>query len=556
MNPRLFFALLFSVVTLTRSVSAADIINDTLRLRYSFDAAPVSDVIVDSSPNGSHPGTNRNAVWVASDLGRNGVMDFSAKIPDRITVPAITEYNSLEGTISFWIKTPGNTGPGEYAAVLMDRRTSSGDVITLTDSGTLFVQAREGGGNKNVLTGVQVLNDDQWHHVAYVYNQFADGSISFYVDGVLDVSQSNSGSWNWAPTQPLEFGSSHDPYWRMFNGFMDDVMVHNRGLTAAEIAATAAGTPVTDNSLVLRMNFGAAPVGSVVADTSTLNNPGTNNGAAWFASEGGRSGVMKFVPAYTQIITSAAEDLNATTGTLAFWMKSTGNAGQGDFASILFDRRLNGNGDVLTMADDGTLFVQAQVGWGSVASFFTQGKVNDGAWHHVAYVYNQAETGFIKIYIDGALSGESATSVAWAWPPEQPLEFGASHDSYWFTFDGQLDEIRFYNQALTAAQVAEVGVPPTLRFDVQPLSQTVFVGDEVILRGAANVDATYQWKKNGADIPGATSSTFTIPVVSAADAGSYTVTAKRSRAGDERSGGFDGEPAAEFGFESGGALSF
>src|SRR5205814_2117062 len=99
MNPH--FRYLYGVPFLVFVMTAfADIVDDTLRLRYSFDAAPSADVIIDSSPNGSHPGTNRNALWIASDLGRTGVMDFNALIPDRITVPAIPAYNSPQGTIS------------------------------------------------------------------------------------------------------------------------------------------------------------------------------------------------------------------------------------------------------------------------------------------------------------------------------------------------------------------------------------------------------------------------------------------------------------------------
>ena len=70
-----------------------------------------------------------------------------------------------------------------------------------------------------------------------------------------------------------------------------------------------------------------------------------------------------------------------------------------------------------------------------------------------------------------------------------------------------------------------MGVPRQFRFDVQPLGQTAFVGDEVSLRAAANVDATYQWLLNGVNIPGATSNVLTIASAQLSNAGTYTVTA-------------------------------
>jgi hypothetical protein len=59
----------------------------------------------------------------------------------------------------------------------------------------------------------------------------------------------------------------------------------------------------------------------------------------------------------------------------------------------------------------------------------------------------------------------------------------------------------------------------------QPASQTVAAGATVTLSVAvlANPAPTYQWRKNGTLVPGATGSTLTIPNAQAGDAGSYTV---------------------------------
>ncbi len=518
----------FLLVSSFSPVFAADVIDASLRMRFNFDAAPVSNVIVDSSPSATHPGTNFLAVWSASENGRTGVMDFKAPIPNRITIPAIPALNSSTGTISFWIKTPGNLVRGDYAAILFDRRTSQGDLLALTDGGTLFTQARTNNGNANVISGTVVVNDNVWHHIAYVYDQSATGSIYLYVDGVLDISQANSMAWSWPTSRAIELGSSEDSYWRVFVGLMDDFQIHNRMLSPAQIAATFAGNPVLDSSLVERLNFGATPVNNVVVDSSASSNSATNQGTTWVSSDSGRNGLMRFDLNFTQITVPADPEFNSPTGTIAFWMKSAGNTGPGDFASILFDRR-TGSGDIISMTDDGTIFVQARSG-GNVNSFATQGSVNDGSWHHVAYVYDQSDTGYIRIYIDGASSGFQTNSAAWSWPPDQQLELGLSHDSYWFGFEGALDEVRFYNRPLSAAEVAIIA-PPSFRFDIKPASQTAFVGDDILFTGSANMTATYQWRFTGTNLPGATSTALALTNVQLANAGTYTVVASNATFG-------------------------
>jgi hypothetical protein len=79
------------------------------------------------------------------------------------------------------------------------------------------------------------VNDDQWHHIAYVYDQTVDGSVATYVEGVLSRANATSGPWSWDPAQPLEFGKSHDNYWQRFDGYLDEIQIYNRKLNAAEL---------------------------------------------------------------------------------------------------------------------------------------------------------------------------------------------------------------------------------------------------------------------------------------------------------------------------------
>jgi sugar lactone lactonase YvrE len=69
------------------------------------------------------------------------------------------------------------------------------------------------------------------------------------------------------------------------------------------------------------------------------------------------------------------------------------------------------------------------------------------------------------------------------------------------------------------------GLPPgAATFTTQPVSQSVAVGQSVTFSvGASGSGLSYQWQKNGANISGATSASYTIASPQAADAASYSV---------------------------------
>ena len=64
-------------------------------------------------------------------------------------------------------------------------------------------------------------------------------------------------------------------------------------------------------------------------------------------------------------------------------------------------------------------------------------------------------------------------------------------------------------------------------FTIHPQSQSITAGNPVTFTAAATgtPTPTFQWRKGNADIPGATNTSYTIAIVQAGDAGSYTVVA-------------------------------
>ena len=104
--------------------------------------------VVDSKPSGTKTdGELFGATQLASSTdsagtNRTGVIQFSSAVRSQIQIPGASgDFDSTEGTISFWMRSAGtNTAVGNEGAMIFDRRTGSGLVVVQHDDGTLFVQ--------------------------------------------------------------------------------------------------------------------------------------------------------------------------------------------------------------------------------------------------------------------------------------------------------------------------------------------------------------------------------------------------------------------------------
>jgi cyclophilin family peptidyl-prolyl cis-trans isomerase len=81
------------------------------------------------------------------------------------------------------------------------------------------------------------------------------------------------------------------------------------------------------------------------------------------------------------------------------------------------------------------------------------------------------------------------------------------------------------NIAESTLRVTNNAAQPAPTFTTQPVAQTVAAGSTVVFNAAALGAPTFQWRRNGTVIPGATSATLVLPAATAANAGTYTVAA-------------------------------
>ena len=160
---------------------------------------------------------------------------------------------------------------------------------------------------------------------------------------------------------------------------------------------------------------------------------------------------------------------------------------------------------------------------------------------------SQTVTAGTSVTFTGAASG--TPTPTYQWRKDGTNISGATNGSYTIanvaTSDAGTYTLVATNSAGSAtsngATLTVNAAPPTTTaptITTQPTSQTATAGTSVTFTGAAsgNPAPTYQWRKDGSDISGATSSSFTIASVASSDAGTYTLVATNS-AGSATSNG-------------------
>ncbi|MBN1446997.1 MAG: T9SS type A sorting domain-containing protein [Bacteroidetes bacterium] len=109
----------------------------------------------------------------------------------------------------------------------------------------------------------------------------------------------------------------------------------------------------------------------------------------------------------------------------------------------------------------------------------TQSGLNDGTWHHFVYVVNSSTSSY-SLYIDGALAGLTTGVNPSAWsslPNPTYLGVWRGPGGYDYTkyLTGKLDDICFYNRALSLSEIQTLFQGSPLTVDAGP-DQTVTLG--------------------------------------------------------------------------------
>ncbi|MFC1623922.1 LamG domain-containing protein [Candidatus Omnitrophota bacterium] len=444
---------------------------------WQFDEGEGSGANAYDRSGSNHNGTITNATWGRGKYGNALSFDGDG---DYVGCGTTLLNNPTAGAVSMWIK-PSADGVSNATKLYWN--------TTILMKGIVYAAIQQLSDNKIRMyywDGVAWRNLDslssvalnQWNHIAYTWS--SSGS-TIYINGSKD-NYSSIRTWSDIQAghlnQLVKLGGEvieSTPYY--FSGLIDDLKIYDYARTQAEIAYDynkgkpvahwkfdEGGGPIAHDEYSTAGSGAVAPVGwwrmdegswngtaNEVVDSSGNGNNGVRAGNATTSSSskiGPYCGTFDGTGDYVNIGTGTG--LNPNYITLEAWVKWDGTAGEGEIIGRWGDGGITENAYVLGVNSGSKLFVKI------VNSTPTEVNVADTVnlttgWTHVAATYDGIN---IRLYKNGVQvnSGSQTGNIN---SVSELVYLGAIAYTSLVEWDGLIDDVRIYDYARTAAQIAE-----------------------------------------------------------------------------------------------------
>lgn len=225
-----------------------------------------SDTLFDVSHGVRNSGAINGATWVV-DGGRQA-LDFDG-VDDYAIVADDPAIDLIDGSVSFWMLCRTRSD-AEYMIAKKSSDSGSGandlsyGIGWQSDKPRLLISD---GGSFQVHSSTTTPSLSEWHHVSFTFN---GATIQSYLDGSPDGSVAQTITPQNA-AQSLLIGALTTGALR-FDGLLDDIVLHNRALAAAEIrqlyqAGRGGITAMLEQTYGLSAAGGTAAVTGSITDT-------------------------------------------------------------------------------------------------------------------------------------------------------------------------------------------------------------------------------------------------------------------------------------------------
>ena len=393
----------------------------------------------DASGNGNNGTLTNGPTWAQ---GKNGpCLSFDGN-NDYVSIADNAALDGTTFTFSAWIY---SNNIANEQMVYSNTNTTIGWHIEVYQSKTM-IQVYPGGGYTFSTTP---MSSNTWYHIAVTYN---NGSIAYYLNGIPNGTATQTFSVPTGLAKRIGFFYNNSLPW---NGKIDDVRIYNYVRTPAQIAWDYnGGKPVG----YWRFDEGS---GTTAYDDSDNNNDGTITigsggtqttiASAWTNGATGKFGrCMSFDGTDDYVNVAYNSSLKSTEVTVEAWIKTT-NPNK-VWARVVNRDKSGYDEDPYSMDfsnTTGKIRFRVECAGGGFDAV-SPSALDANRWYHVAGTYKPGEH---DLYLDGKL----VTTLSTNSPLNQTdtnLGIGrGTNDGY--AFPGLIDDVRIYNYARTADQVAQ-----------------------------------------------------------------------------------------------------
>jgi hypothetical protein len=419
---------------------------------YSFDEGEGTSA-EDVTGNG-HTATIEGATWTKGKYG--SALKFSSE-GDKVTIPGSEDLQFTEEgfTLEAWVK-PSDTH--EYSPIFTqeDEAAAEGEeryAYTLMARGGAVPTAwiREAGVEHGYegIYGTESMPVNAWSHLALT----DDGAkIRLYIDGELIRT---------APSPPISHSEGalqiggEMLFGNQFYGKIDEVRIYNRPLEGTEVAADKAAPIQTPQAGPVAAYSFDEGEGTSAEDVTGNGHTGMISGAEWVHGKYG--GALKFNGTSSCVSIADATDLRlGEEFTLESWVKAEGELKKDPIVFKEGSSYPNYSLDIghaTTGKGEGSIGVAASPNYKEATSTVS---LEANVWTHLATSFDGAK---LRLYVNGELVATKAIEGSNS-GREGALKIGCD-SQYSEHFKGRIDEVKVYNRALSAGEVATDEAPET-----------------------------------------------------------------------------------------------
>lgn len=423
----------------------------------------------DTSGNG-HSGTSSNTSVVPGIIGKGRYFN-PALSQTWVDFGASSQFQSSTGTLSIWFKSLGilsssgsssgrqsiitNYNGGDFeTGDFMLEICESGSGCGGSYGGKLFIEDYISS-SQDVVSASSVA-DGKWHFVAVVFN---GTSRLTYLDGIL-IHTRNENNTILNSAIDLKIGEITQPSYpsRNFNGYLDQFRIYNYARSGAQVAWDYnRGAPVGHwkfdecQGTVANDSSGNSRTGTITIGASGEDTVGTcsTSSTAWGSGATGKRNYSLSLDGTDDKVTSAAFSPLATAAqtTTKFswggWFYPTTSAASKTLLEKATEFQLTTDSNSMPLC--GIYYSGAF----NNSAAPTQG-LTLSAWNHVICAYDGTN---INTYLNGRLIKQSANTNS-VTAASSILYMGQTSGGANF-YSGQIDDVKIFNYALTAAQVKD-----------------------------------------------------------------------------------------------------